>query len=374
MIFVIVSILLGFISFFDYTNISREAKTILAGLILLVFIIIGGFRYEFGSPGDDWFTYRYYFLITPSPSTILSNPSLLLNPYYYYGFGYNLFNVLLKIFTSDGQYFFVLCSIISTFLLIYNINTYIKKDRLIALAIYFGTEFLSLDIVYQRQIFAIQLFLVSIRFISEKRFLPFCLIIIIAGSMHESAFYLLPTYFFLNKKITNLQIFITVFLGLLFFIFNIDFITPIIGNFHLYRFDSYAGSDIYNFKRSFGVTHVELIIVISLIIYLRKKIELQNIKYSNIFINMYFVYTILILYFFSINSFSGRLKFYFNISYIFIFIYFIRCFKDKKKAIISHIVLTAYLLTSVIHLVYFYEFGHKGSVYQEYKNYLFIKN
>lgn len=368
MIFIIILVIIAIISVFDYTNISVFSKRLLSWIIFLVFVFIAGFRYNFGGVGNDWTVYQNYFRHAPSFFGVFINPGLLYDSKQYYEVGFTIINVLLKTLTDNEQYFFLGCQIITSTLLYLNIQTYARRDKLICLFVYFGTLFLSLDLIFQRQIFAVEIFLLSIRFVEQKRLIPYIISVSLAGLIHNSAFFLYPVYFVLNRRFTNTTFLITIVVGLVLFILNIDFFTQILAPFHLHKFEGYAGTEQFNVKRGFGVTQIEIIIMIVLIITLRKKIEILDPKYSNIFINMYFIYSILILYFFSVSAFSGRLKFFFNISYIFIFPLFVRALKKTKYFVLGHLVVFVYLLATIVHLMYFYD--SKG--YIDYENYLFL--
>lgn len=72
----------------------------------------------------------------------------------------------------------------------------------------------------ERQWLAMSVFILAIKFIEEKRFVPYVLMVIIAGLFHKSAFLMLPFYFLSYVKNLNFKIFHVVIFVLLLFVWN----------------------------------------------------------------------------------------------------------------------------------------------------------
>ena len=368
MIFLLAAVFICIFSLADYLKVSYDVKRIIKVCFIVIFVFIAGFRS--GPLGWDYENYTSYFNNSPNLFYLILNPNILFTENLRYGIGFSIINSFIKLFTDNSHYYFVLCSILTTLLLAYNIKTYLPRYRLIAFFVYFGIEFLALDFIYQRQIIAVQFFVYSLRYIKEKKLYKYLLFILIAGTFHSSAWFLFPLYFILNRFISNKQIIIYLGVGVCLFILNIDIFSPILNVLKIERFEAYSGDTFYNIKRTIGVTHIELLVMVSLILINRNKINALGLKYANIFINLYFFYAILILYFSSVTSVSGRFKFYFNISTIFIIPILFMCIKNKKLIFTYHFALTIYVIASLVYLIYFYNFNGFIPPYQVYENYL----
>jgi hypothetical protein len=73
----------------------------------------------------------------------------------------------------------------------------------LSLFIYFCTLFFLFDFIAIRQALALSIFLLSIPFIYERRFLPFFLLLLLASQIHISAILLLPGYFLFHLRFPN---------------------------------------------------------------------------------------------------------------------------------------------------------------------------
>ena len=87
-------------------------------------------------------------------------------------------------------------------------NYYLASILFMALVFFFS-------FTYLRQMFAAAIIGLSIKYIIERKFLRFCVILLVAFSFHNSAIIFFPMYFIANKKYSKSKILIIMFICLL---------------------------------------------------------------------------------------------------------------------------------------------------------------
>lgn len=185
-------------------NKGRKIFIIMSATILLIFSnfrgsILGGIY-----KGNDYDSYQNWFFTIENVKISLTNDVL-----------FNLLMLCVYKLTGCFEVFVFITSLIS----IYGIYKFaIDNSKNYTLLIYyfitFGMYELGLSAI--RQFLAISIFLMSFKFIHEKKFLKYLIGIIIASMFHSSAAILIFIYPFINLKIKlNKKIIMLVILALL---------------------------------------------------------------------------------------------------------------------------------------------------------------
>lgn len=104
---------------------------------------------------------------------------------------------LVQLFSTDYVYFFAICSFLTLFF-VYKAIAELSDNSPLCLFLFVisGEYIMSFNAV--RQYIALALFVYSIKYIINKDFKRYLLLILFATTMHESALFLLPLYF-LNR-------------------------------------------------------------------------------------------------------------------------------------------------------------------------------
>lgn len=104
-------------------------------------------------------------------------------------------------------FFFIFCAVITNVLFI---NTFYRyENAFIIIFIYLtGTIFFFNTFNLVRQMFAASIFMYSVRFIEDKKFIKYLICILIAYTMHFSSIYLIPIYFLVNRVYSHTIYFI----------------------------------------------------------------------------------------------------------------------------------------------------------------------
>lgn len=332
--------------------------------MLGVFLVIAGLRSEYETGLTDRGVYSAYFQAIP-PVTSIFNWSYFISHQPPFEFGYFSLNVIIKTFTDSSHVFFFVVEFVICVFLYKSLNKYTKSVA-IALLIYFTVLFTTLDVAFIRQGIAVLLFLFSIQYIKERKFLHYCLWVTAAVAFHNSALVLYPLYFVCNRVFSNKQIIVAVVVSIVFFVLKIDIVGPLLPFFSDdLRIAYYIDTAKYSISRPFSVTHAEFLLILAVLFSYRGRIDKlkRDSAYFNIFINLFVIYGILIFLFFGVSIVSARLKFYFLTSFLIIFPALLGRL-EKNSRLIGYFILVLYLL------VYMATLYQKTPYFSTYRNFL----
>ena len=295
---------------------------VVAGTII---VLIAGFKYE---TGVDWLAYQAIFENTSSLSD-----AFIMNDYSQVflsmDFGYCLLNSTIKMFGGSIQTVFFLVSLSSTILLIKNLRYY-TDYVLTGVLIYYAFFFFIFDMSGIRQGLAIQLFLYSVRYISQNKFKKFFLWLFLAVSIHWSAILLIVIYFFANKKVSSKSGNVFFIISLLLFTLQIKLLTPFfewlipsLGGYVmlLSKVDAYTTNEVFALSRTWDLYSIYTFIRISLLLFIctkyRDELESKS-EYFNLFYNLLLLQIFVFFVLFEFVEISERTRFYFLISEVII--------------------------------------------------------
>lgn len=221
-------ILLFFIPVFLYFYYNKKQQIpykpfIIFFVALALFVglgdMLGGYdRYIYGDLFDN---------LADGLKVGISTSSSRLFIAYHSEFGYVGLNWLIAHITNN-RYIFIFCYTICMYAIIiecfkkYAKNYYLASILFMALVFFFS-------FTYLRQMFAAAIIGLSIKYIIERKFLRFCVILLVAFSFHNSAIIFFPMYFIANKKYSRSKILIIMFIC---FIVGITGITSSFYNFY----------------------------------------------------------------------------------------------------------------------------------------------
>jgi len=114
--------------------------------------------------------------------------------------GYSLLNYFVSLFTSDVRVFMLVVSILAvglTAILLYKYS----PIPWVGMFVFGSFGFFGNSLSFLRQSIAIAIFLFAIKFLKDKRFLPYLMIVILAATFHKSMLIMIPVYFIAHIKI-----------------------------------------------------------------------------------------------------------------------------------------------------------------------------
>ena len=163
--------------------------TLTGGFMLFIFAS----RYAIGF---DYF--NYYTLLNQCKVTSVADLLAFKGPIEP---GFGLLLKLISSFTQDVVVMYIILGIIVLSVLMVYIYKYSCEPWIsVYLFVSFGFMFGIMNLL--RQYFAAIVFLFAIKYIKEKKILPFLIIVLIAASIHKSALIILPVYFICRLNIS----------------------------------------------------------------------------------------------------------------------------------------------------------------------------
>lgn len=114
--------------------------------------------------------------------------------------GYSLLNYFVSLFTGDVHVFMLFVSILSVGLTAILLYKYSPIPWL-GMFIFASFGFFGNTLSFLRQSIAISIFLFSVHYLKNKKFLPYLLIILLACTFHKSMIIMIPVYFIAHIKV-----------------------------------------------------------------------------------------------------------------------------------------------------------------------------
>lgn len=305
-------LILGIISFFatwiDIINIKKVYKYLIFACILSFALYCGYINFP---DSADYGVYQMYFNYASPDFEYKYDPDDI------YDYGYVFFHTIIKSLNGDLMtvYFFTcLISVIVYFITFKEYTSYIFIAWYFLFARYFEVQ----NIVQIRQGLACAFMLLSLKFVYEKKLIPFIIIILIGATIHKSLLVALLIYpiskINWNKIKVTLTICISLILNLLpltELIFTV--ILPAFG-ISVPKYDAYLGTEYMTNTSNFELMF-RLITVSFFSFFLLKK---RDISYNNIFLSMLLLGLLFLCIFSDFEVLAGRTASIFFLSFTFI--------------------------------------------------------
>jgi len=300
------------LAFAEQNFTGRMAQNTVRCVCVLIFLFFFGLR---GYIGWDWHSYVGIFdNVKPLFSgDYVSNYNMSQEA------GFITYISVIKWFTSDYHVFIFISSLIDVVLL-----GIVFKRYSVSFAMSFAV-FVAFSIILEvnllRNIKSILIFLLAVPYLQQRKIIPYMLLIALAMTFHSSAIVYVPLYFILNRKFSEKTIIVTLGLGLIIYFVQLpiwktvlfwvtdllDGILPVIKK-------SYVTSGIYGTGRGITPRIFETILFSAFVLMNYKKLVKQS-ESNLIFINLFFGYQIVYLYFSEMVIIVDRIGNLFNISY-----------------------------------------------------------
>lgn len=238
----------------------------------------------------------------------------------------------------NNYHFYIFCSTIIDIIII---NTFLKRYSInypLAFVIYLAMM-MAFEIDLQRNIKSMLLFLLSIKYIEQRRFLPFFCLNLLGITFHITSILYIPCYFFMDKKISK-KLLITLFL-----IFQIIYLLqiPIVSS-TIIGISNQIGGALGNLlvaytqnthlavSKGISIGHLERTLTFIAIIINYKSIINTN-KVNIIFINAFIIYFACQTMLFELSVLANRLSMLFIFSYLIVWPAIIYNYKLKTNRI-----------------------------------------
>lgn len=256
---------------------NQRQNTIFLFCSFLILVFFSGFRGDFTSDYKNYASLFHAYNLYSLPEVLTTN--------FYQEKGYVLFSRLIGEFTNDPMYL-MLCSSILIVLLF--LKEFKRESRIVWLSILLfiniGAYYTSFNII--RHIMAVAIIFAGSKFIYNRKFFKFFVVVLIASFFHTTAIVFIPFYFILNARY-NKRNFIAIILGSVITTIFIGDILNIIFRFGFQRYTNYE----------YGITGLNLtsavvpIAILLFVLFHKNLINLKEIK-TKIWFNATFYYAI----------------------------------------------------------------------------------
>lgn len=224
----------------------------------IILTTISAIRYNVG---NDFANYESLF------DRVLISPLFTLIGQEHYEIGYILLNKIISLFTTNSQCIFVVTSIIVNVLIFYAIYRY-SKMPLMSIIVYICLNLYTASFNTIRQYIAIGIILLGIKYIIDRKFWKFLLIVILAAIFHKSVLIFLLFYFIADREINVKNIIAYIFVGAILLVFINTFSNIFINLFYA----DYSGLEMLNSKLDFGLTIIVPLILAGISVIGKSKI------------------------------------------------------------------------------------------------------
>jgi hypothetical protein len=282
--------------------------------------------------------------------------------------GFVLYASFCKIFFSEYLPFQALSSIVDIVVLYYFFKYYIPNNIIMGFAaFYVWGLYMEMDLL--RNVKAIMLFLMSIKYLQNKKIVPYVLLNSAGTLFHISSLFYIPVCFIINFKYSRTVIFLAWIIGNIIFICRIKWIAGILYFMEvilpipriLFLIQKYKIHDIYSSFYGISPGYIERQLTFLLVFFLQNKLTISN-KDNRIFINMAYLYSFIYLYLSEMFVLVARIPQLFLCSYWILYPGIYKVLKKEKK----YLFLCLFLLYGIMRIVY-----NNAMPERRYENFLF---
>lgn len=308
---------------------NKKPNILLSIILISIFVLVAGLR---SGLGDTWaYAYTYTHI---GPETDIFKSS--------YEAGFILFLLFLKRFSNDPQFMIFVTAAITNILNIWLIRKY-SEDSYFELSIFMyiaaGTYVVTMNGI--RQCLVASLIFAGTIFIIKRKFISYCITIILLSTIHSSALIMIVIYFIAIKEAWSkdiIKIIIIFLIGMILYEPLMNVIFGILGNtkFGQYKDFNEGGANILRI----AVSGVPVCLA-----FIKRDILKDKWENSNIFINIALV-NFIIMSFSYFNWIFARFNIYTQIYSIVLLPYIIKnCFQNRKeKRLIYYGFIVAYFV------------------------------
>lgn len=200
---------------------------------------------------------------------------------------------------------------------------------------------------------AIILFLVSIKYLEERKPLPFFVLNTIGFLFHSTAIIFFPLYFFLHKECPTWLMWAIFILGNIIFLLKINYIQPVllsladaIGGRLAVQVRLYFVLEEYNSPYGISIGYIERIITYVLLLFHHQKLKEKNPQ-NKLFINAYVLYFFTFFFLSEITIAVERLTLLFIFSYWILYPLFYQFIKEIANKIVFMIIFTSFSVLKI---------------------------
>lgn len=284
-------------------------------LCFIVFLLFYGLR---GFVNTDWINYYPMFESFPTLWNLIgfkSDSFTFIEP------GFILYSSIIKTICPNYFFWIFISTLIDICILRWFFKRYSKYYifSFILFLVFYGN---LMETNLMRNVKSIMLFMLSIPYLKDRKFIPYLLLNSIGVSFHVSSIIYLLIYPVLHLELKKKILWSIFIIGNVLFIFHVKIITPFllpildgfVGSHIANKILGYAESETYGVLYAMSLGHMERMFTYILILLFYDKLLKQN-RVNLYFINAYILYFISFTYLSEISVLVERITLLFTLSY-----------------------------------------------------------
>lgn len=366
MFYLIIFVILLIMSVLEISKIDKWSHKILIQLSWLILVVVAGTRYETGADWDEYI--KYLDQVVPIGKFITTGQ---VGGGVGFEFGYFLFCAFLKQLGLGFQWLMFFVSLFNVSLITKALKNY-THYVVWGLFVYYSLLYITVEFSLIRQAIAASICFYSYKFIEERKLGKFLLLVIIASSFHRSAIIMFPLCLVLQIRFSNTVFVVVTLIGCLVMFLRVPWITSslmfvggFLGDDFLHKVIFYTQNSVYSISRKVGLGFFLNIALLFMFLVNRKFID--DKKYGNLFLNLYFANLIVYYYVYEFMEISVRMGLYFIYSLIVLFPILLECCSVYYNRLVWGTVLFLYCAAYNIKI---YTNHPTMIVYNPYQNYI----
>lgn len=339
-------------------NLSLQQN--IRALCLCIFIFFFGFRGYIG-----WDVHSYYPMFTACPQLWNLSAQTLQEEVREPGFLFYM--SFLKSIWNNYHFYILVSTCIDALILNYFFKRYSFNYALCF--VIFMAMLISFEIDLQRNIKSLLIFMLSIRYIEERRLVPFLILNLLGSTFHLTSLLFIPLYFLLYKALPLKGLILLFIITQVFYFLQIEYLKPLltytgillnntVGNLLI----AYSNSGQFSWSKGISVGHLERALTFLMILLYYRKLLLA--KPSNvIFINLFIIYACIQVFFVELSTLCNRLALLFAFSYLVVWPELFRCLRLRSNRLFALSFIFLYTILKVA--------DYNSGIFFQYDNVLF---
>ncbi|WP_251623359.1 EpsG family protein [Odoribacter lunatus] len=340
-------------------------------ILFVLFVTIAGLAYE---TGVDWRLYKFSYENINNLTDVISKKNFFATSGFIVEPGFAFLGSISKSISREFQLLVLFVNVICAIFIFKHLRYYTFHYYLFFL-LYLGYIYFTLNMSGIRQAIAVAIFIYSIKYIKENRIKNYMLCCFTAALFHVSALVTIPIYWISKFRPQPVIIWILIFSGCFIYVCQISLINSLILQFASI-FDNPFIDKIVKYSLESEETQstvspkIFLYILLLVILLRRKKILIQKNSYTEILLNVYIFFLIMLEFLWDTGDVIERLRYYFIIS-LFILLPNL-CFSFRRVSNRFLGMVFIYVLSLWSSNPIFFELKG-GQSYNPYQNYLIYK-
>ncbi|MDR0443433.1 MAG: EpsG family protein [Treponema sp.] len=319
----------------NYNYLLSFQEYFVVGLLIVFF----GFR---GYVLIDWINYSKWYADSPTLFDGFSQIKLFFELGKEKGFLFYM--VLCKTISSNYLFFQFISSVTDVIILNYFFKRVVHENIIMCFVFFILFSGLSMEMHLLRNVKSILIFMLSIKYIEERKIIKYSILNCIGALFHISSLLYIPLYFILDKKIPRLIVLFIFILGNFIFFLRIEWVKLFLSNVSVpgrlgLLSNHYLASSVrYSQAVGFTIGYFERCFSFFLVYYFSNKL-IKIDKANIVYINVLYIYSFMYLYFSEMYIIIERLVKLFIFSYWVIYPKMYLLFSRKSKYIFISVLL-----------------------------------